>query len=317
MTARVRGDERAGHAGCLAERPHVDDPLATRSPKCASVPRPSPSTPKPCASSTTSHASYASASASRSRQRRDVAVHAEHRVGDDELARRPPPPSSRASSASTSQCAIADERRARQQRAVVQARVVEAVGEDDVVAAGERGEDREVREIAARERQRARAGARRDERGELVFERRVRRRVADDQVRRAGAHAPARDRVARGVDDRRRRWRGPGSRCWRTRAPTGRRATARGPAPIRRSAACAQGRRRDDGELALECCNRRRAAFHDVSAGSASVRRVDGSRRHAARACRPRDHAGASPSLSNSARSASTSGLPVVSSRSP
>ncbi len=43
---------------------------------------------------------------------------------------------------------VADELRARQERAVVEAGVVEAIREDRVAAAGERGEDREVREIA-------------------------------------------------------------------------------------------------------------------------------------------------------------------------
>ena len=141
-------------------------------PKCASVPRPrprpSPSTPKPCASSTTSHASCASASASSSRQRRDVAVHAEHRVGRDQLAprrRRREPPLQRGEVAMR----IADEFRARQERAVVEARVIQPVGEDRVAAPGERGQDREIGEVAGRKRQRSRARARAHERGELAL----------------------------------------------------------------------------------------------------------------------------------------------------
>ena len=99
---------------------------------------------------------------------------------------------SRARSAATSRCAIADEFGARQQRAVVQARVVQPVGEDRVVAPRERGQDREIGKIAGRECQRARAVARRDEGGELLLERGVRRAVPADEVRRARADAPAR-----------------------------------------------------------------------------------------------------------------------------
>ena len=139
-------------------------------PKCASVPRPpsapSPSTPKPCASSTTSHASNSSASASELRQRREVAVHAEHGVGRDQLPprrRRREAPPQRGDVAMR----IADEIRARKQRAVVEARVVEPVGEDRIAAPGERGQDREVGEIARRERQRPRVGAGSHERREL------------------------------------------------------------------------------------------------------------------------------------------------------
>ncbi len=79
--------------------------------------------------------------------------------------------------------------------------MVQPVGEDRVAAPGERGEDREIGEIAGRERQRPRPGAGPHERGELGFERRVRREVAADEVRRARADTPARRAVARGRDD--------------------------------------------------------------------------------------------------------------------
>ncbi len=69
--------------------------------------------------------------------------------------------------------------------------MIQAVGEDGVAATRERGQDREVREIAAREKQRARIRAGRDEGGELALERLVRRLVADDKVRRARANAEA------------------------------------------------------------------------------------------------------------------------------
>ena len=134
------------------------------------------------------------------RQRREVAVHAEHGVGGDQLAlrrrRRETTPQRRHVGVR-----ITDELRAGQQRAVVEARVVQPVGEDRVAAPGERGQDREIGEIPGRERQRARARAGPNERGELGFERRVRREVAADEMRRARADAPARRAVARGRDD--------------------------------------------------------------------------------------------------------------------
>ena len=127
-------------------------------PKCASAPRPPPSTPMPCASSTTQPRVVRSASASRSAQRRDVAVHAEDGVGDDAACARVGRGEHGCERRHVA-VRIAVQRRARQQRAVVQARVVQAVGEDGVAAPRERGEDREVGEIAAREEERARAGA--------------------------------------------------------------------------------------------------------------------------------------------------------------
>ncbi len=135
------------------------------------------------------------------RERRDVAVHAEHGVGGDDLARRAAGREARRERVGVG-VRVADELRAREQRAVVQARVVEAVPEHRVAAAAERREDREVREVAGREGQRARAFARRDERGQLLLQRRVRRHVAADEVRRAGAHPPQQRGVTRGGDDR-------------------------------------------------------------------------------------------------------------------
>ena len=81
--------------------------------------------------------------------------------------------------------------------------MIEPVGEDRVAAAGERRQDREVGEIARRKRERPRAGARRDERREFRFERRVRGAMAGDEMRCARADAPARRRVARRRDQRR------------------------------------------------------------------------------------------------------------------
>ena len=149
---RMRGDERAGHARGLAERAHVDDALRREAEvrdRPASGVGAAPSTPKPCASSTTSHASNSSRERRAGRAAARVAVHAEHGVGGDELARR------RRCGEALAQVGevamrIADEIGARQQRAVVEARVIEPVGEDRVAAPGEGGEDRQVGEIAAR-----------------------------------------------------------------------------------------------------------------------------------------------------------------------
>ena len=96
------------------------------------------------------------------RQRRDVAVHAEHRVGCHQLA---------AARRSSRACERARRGRgvdnphlgARQARAVDEAGVVELVGEHRVAAARQRGDEAEVREVARAEVQRARQA---HERGE-------------------------------------------------------------------------------------------------------------------------------------------------------
>ncbi len=79
--------------------------------------------------------------------------------------------------------------------------MIQPVREDRVAAPGERGQDREIGEIPGREGQRPRARAGAHERGELAFERRVRREVAADEVRRARAGAPARRAFARRRDN--------------------------------------------------------------------------------------------------------------------
>ena len=79
---------------------------------------------------------------------------------------------------------------ARQTRAVDQRRVIQRVGEQRRAAARERGERREIRHVAGAEVKRARvvdeaAG----EFGEIVFELRMRARVAAEQMRAAAARA--------------------------------------------------------------------------------------------------------------------------------
>src|SRR5262249_37215025 len=87
-------------------------------------------------------------------------------------------------------------RRATETAAVDQRRVIQFVREDDVVAADERGDDADVRRIAARERQR---GLRGEEFGERAVELLMLGAVAGDEsrCRRAGPGARRRDgRVA-------------------------------------------------------------------------------------------------------------------------
>ena len=95
---------------------------------------------------------------------------------------------------------IADESGARQQHAVVQACVIQPVGEDRVVASGQRRQDGEVGQVPGGKRQSSRAGTGRHEFGEFPLQRFVRREVPADEMGCAGAHAPARSGVARGGD---------------------------------------------------------------------------------------------------------------------
>ena len=286
---RMRGDERAGHPCRLAERPHVHDAL-----------RLEPEVRQRAAAFRLALAQHAEAvrvvddepcvvlvgEREQRRQRRDVAVHAEHGVGRNHLA----PRLRRREAAGERRhvpMRIADERRAGQERAVVEARVVQPVGEHRIRAPGERGQDREVREVAGRERERAGRGARPYESRELGFERGMRREVAADEMRRRRSRAPACGAVARRRDDL-----GMIREAEVIVAREGdelpavdddaraRRRLERAPAPL-------QSGGRERREVAFERGDSRR---HD---------------------------AGVSPSLASSERSASTSGLSVVRSLSP
>ena len=164
--------------------------------------------------------------------------------------------------------------------------MVEPIGEDLAAAVSERGEDREVGEIARRQRQRARLHARPHELRERGLECCVRRLVAADEMRRAGTRAERlRARGQRGDDPR------IGSKPEVVVAGEGqqRAAVDVDARPLRRVERAARARE----TLARTTIKPRRETLE------------------AAR------HAGASPSLANSARSASTSGLPVVRSLSP
>ena len=178
-----------------------------------------PSTPKPCASSSSSQASWRSHERDQLRHRRDVAVHAEHRVGDDELAARPrrgeqPPERGEI------EMRIALELARDEQRGVVQRGMVQPVGEHRVLAPRKRRDDAEVRHVAGGEQQRARQA---DECRQPLLQLVVRGRRApgsDATRRRRRRSAPrprARPRSARdGRPDR-------GSRCCRRRCNRGHR----------------------------------------------------------------------------------------------
>ena len=183
---------------------------------------------------------------------------------------------------------ITDEIRAGEERAVVEARVVQPVGEDRVAAPGERGQDREIGEIPGREGQRLRPCAGANEGGKLGFERRVRREVAADEVRRARADAPARRAFARGRDD------------------------------VRMIGETEIIVAREGDELAAiddDARSLRRGERAPVPPQSRGFLRRESALEFGDQSLR--HVAGVSPSFANSARSASTSGLPVVSSLSP
>ena len=151
------------------------------------------------------------------RQRRDVAVHAEHGVGDDHLdvgVRRVEHRAQRVHIAVRIDLHVG----AGQARAVDQRRVIQRVGEERRAAARERGEHGEVGHVAGAEVERARR------------RRRSRRRIPRDRLRVARARASGRradanrrcrrrsaarlQRSLRSVADARR---GRDSRCWRSR----------------------------------------------------------------------------------------------------
>ena len=196
----------------------------------------------------------------------------------------------RPSSATEVAVRIAREARARQQRGVVQRGVVELVGEDRVVAPEQRGEHAEVGHVAGGKQQR-RAGW--PTNAQAPLERRVRRSVAGDQVRRAGADAVALGAFAQRGDDAR-----IGGEAEIVVAAEGRRRAAvdrHAARPARPAPARARtGRRHASRRVAV-------SADALMRAGSA-----------------PRAHAVGEAELSHSsAWSASASGLPVVSSLSP
>ena len=117
---------------------------------------------------------------------REIAVHREQAVADDQRATRlsPVPIEQRGQGAGVG-VRIDVDGRAAQPAAVDERRVVQRVGENHVAARDERRNDADVRGIPARERERA---LRPEELGELALQRFVLGRVARDQTGRAGAY---------------------------------------------------------------------------------------------------------------------------------
>ncbi len=257
-------------------------------PKCASAPRPRPSTPMPCASSRTSQASWRSASArssgtgATSPSMLKTASVAITRVADFEAASSARQPAEIA-------VRITTERRAREQRAVVQARVVQPVGEDGRAAVRDRREDAEIRGVAAGKEERARQAreARKGRLGLLVQLRVPDRRWARRRRRSRSRRWPHGPLPGRGDD-----WRGRDSR-WRR--------SSRASCPPRSPRVPAASPERADREAA-----RRDAVLPARAARAASPACATAAPQPAVR-----------PRVAKSASSRSTSGLPVVRSFSP
>ena len=132
------------------------------------------------------------------RQGREIAVHAEYRVGENQLAPGAAllqPTGERVRIAMR----IAHVLGAGQQGGVDQRGVIQLVGENGVVAPDQRGGDGQIRHIAGGEVQRPLPP---DERRELLFQFRVRSQVAADRVRSAAADTPAAGRFPRRRDER-------------------------------------------------------------------------------------------------------------------
>ena len=133
-------------------------------------------------------------------KRGDIAVHAENRVGGDQLALRAARRESLFERLEVS-VGIANEIGTRQKRRIVQTSVVQLVGEYGITAADERRDDGEVRQVSGRKQQCSRARARSDPRGKLALHRVVGREMPGDEVRRAGADAVSRSALLRCRDD--------------------------------------------------------------------------------------------------------------------
>jgi hypothetical protein len=129
----------------------------------------------------------------------EVAVHAEHGIGEDQLA---PGGAGGEQALERRQIGVrvALAVGARELHGVDQRSVVEAVGEDGVVAPDQRRNDAKVGQVAGGEEQGARKAG---EFGELLLQRGVRSEVAADQMRGAAADAPDAGAGTGRVDQRR------------------------------------------------------------------------------------------------------------------
>ena len=133
------------------------------------------------------------------RQRRQIAIHAEHRIGEDQLA---PGTAARQPRGQMLEIAmrIADMLGARQLRGIDQRGVVEFVGKDGIVALQQRRYDRQIGHVAGAEIQRLlEAGERR----QPLFQLGMRAQVAADHMRGATANAPACRSLLNSGDQRR------------------------------------------------------------------------------------------------------------------
>ena len=161
-----------------------------RSPKCSTVPRPvSPSTPTPCESSTIDDRVVLARELDDLRELREIALHREDAVGDDQLARVARSSRERVAQRLHVRVRVDDlRRRPREPDRVDDARVVELVGEDHRRLVGEARDARLVR-VPARDVGERRLGA--GEVGERALELEVRLEGPADEAhrRRPGAVA--------------------------------------------------------------------------------------------------------------------------------
>ena len=227
------------------------------------------------------------------RQRREVAVHAEDAVGQDDRAPGFLRGELRLEGLDVA-VRIMMQRRARQPAAVDQRGVVQAIAVDRRLARGERRDQAEVRHVAGREQDRPLAPG---PGGEFLLERLVLRLVAGDQVRGAGADAVHARRGDESLDDPR----------------------MRGEAEVVVAAEVHAGPAVEHDVGGVRVAAAHRAPLPAQAAGiEVRERRPEGDRcdRH-----RPQPLAGAGsgrmPSRPNRASSLAVSGLPVVRSFSP
>ena len=128
-------------------------------------------------------------------ERRDVAVHREDRLGDDERRSRPGLLQAPLEVVHVV-VAVDEDLSARQPAAVDDRGVVELVREDDLARARKRADDAQVREVPGAEQERGLSAL---ERGELLLEPAVDGHRAGHEARRARAHAPAHRGVGGGL----------------------------------------------------------------------------------------------------------------------
>ena len=289
----MRGDERARHARGLAERAHVDDALVGE-PEVREAAAALAQHAEPVRVVDDEPGVVRPRQLEQRGQRREVAVHREHRVGRDQLARRRRRREPR--------------RPARRRRRADSGSLPRATGTRRRRGTRDRAGRRRPRRRAPRARSRSRGwrGSRsrtgaparlrtgaRSPRARSPLARAasgVRRRGARPRPPRPSAARP-RSPLPRAPD----RWRGRDSRCWRTRARRVRRRRCAHRARSRSCAACDGAPPRAAPRGRARAPRSARCPLRPGAPGQA----VD------------------KPSLSRSARSSATSGLPVVSSRSP